>query len=66
MQHQHPFERHDEMADTDQVDDEGTQPVVARTAGALRGPEPFHAVEEERAVVEQIIADDVAERMNNS
>ena len=37
--------------------------VVARTAGALRSTQPPLTAEELRAVAEQVIADDVMERM---
>jgi AbrB family looped-hinge helix DNA binding protein len=36
--------------------------VVARTAGALKGPEPLRGAEELRALAEEAIAEDVRER----
>jgi len=54
------------VVEDDHVRIERSGNVVARTAGALRGPEPFRSAEEERATVEQIVANDVVERMNNS
>ena len=66
MKHKRPSERHDDKTDTEPGDGERRQRVVARTAGALRSPEPFRSAEEERAAVEQIVANNVVEGMNDS